>query len=47
MSDAEKLEYLIEQAAALPDDALKELFQSLIEMHADQLGIYDPVDPQS
>lgn len=39
MTTDEKVEALIEQAAALPDDAQYQLFQSLAEMRSHHLGV--------
>jgi hypothetical protein len=40
MTTQEKVERLIAQVAALPDEAQAEILQSLIEMRAEQFGIY-------
>ena len=48
MSTDEKLDVLIQQAAELPEEAQAELFQSLVEMRSQNLGIYNPdqeIDP--
>ena len=42
MTTDEKLEALIQQAAELTDEAQAELFQSLVEMRSQNLGIYNP-----
>jgi hypothetical protein len=40
MTTQEKVERLIAQVAALPDEAQAEILQSLVEMRAEQFGIY-------
>jgi len=44
MTTEEKVEALIEQAAALPDHAQADLVQSLLAMRSQHLGVYDPGD---
>ena len=46
MTTQEKVESLIRQAAELPEDAQAELLQSLVEMHAEHLGIYHVDDEE-
>ena len=41
MTTRQKVDSLIRQVADLPADAQAELFQSLIELRAQHLGIYD------
>ena len=43
MTTQQKVELLIEQAAALPEEAQAELVQSLVEMRGQHLGLY-PLD---
>jgi hypothetical protein len=40
MTTREKVEALIEQVSELPDDAQAEFVDSLLDMRAEQLGIY-------
>jgi hypothetical protein len=40
MTTREKVESLFEQVVELPDEAQAELVESLLEMRAQQLGIY-------
>jgi hypothetical protein len=40
MTTQQKVQSLIQQVAALPEKAQAEFMDSLIEMHAEQLGIY-------
>jgi hypothetical protein len=40
MATREKVESLFEQVVELPDEAQAELVESLLEMRAQQLGIY-------
>ena len=40
MTTEQKVQSLIQQVAALPEKAKAEVMDSLIEMHAEQLGIY-------
>jgi hypothetical protein len=40
MTTREKVEALIEQVSKLPDDAQAEFVDSLLDMRAEQLGIY-------
>jgi hypothetical protein len=42
MTTQERVESLIRQVADLPDEAQAEFVQSLLELRAQQLGIYDP-----
>ena len=46
MTTHERVESLIRQVADLPADAQAELFQSLIELRAQHLGIYDFDGPE-
>ena len=46
MTTQEKVESLIRQAAELPEEAQAELLQSLVEMHAEHLGIYHVDDEE-
>lgn len=41
MTTQQKVEALIHQAAELPEEAQAELVQSLVEMRAQNLGVYD------
>ena len=40
MTTREKVEALIEQVSELPDDAQDEFVDSLLDMRAEQLGLY-------
>jgi hypothetical protein len=40
MTTQDEVEFLISQAAELPDEAQAELVQSLVEMRSQHLGIY-------
>jgi len=46
MTTDEKLESLIQQAAELSDDDQAELFQSLVAIRAQNLGVYDLEDDE-
>jgi hypothetical protein len=46
MTTEQKVQSLIRQVAALPADAQSEVMQSLIEMHAEQLGVYQVDDDE-
>ena len=46
MTTDEELESLIQQAAELSDDDQAELFQSLVAMRAQNLGVYDLEDDE-
>jgi hypothetical protein len=46
MTTREKVEFLISQAAELPDEAQAELVQSLVEMRSQHLGIYSQDDDE-
>ena len=47
MTIDEKVDSLIEQAAALPDEAQAELVQSLLGMRSQNLGVYDRDETES
>jgi hypothetical protein len=44
MTTQQKVEALIRQAIALPEEAQAELVQSLVEMRSQQFGIYEVDD---
>ena len=44
MTTEDKVEFLIQQASELPDEAQSELFKSLIQMLAPNLGTYETDD---
>jgi hypothetical protein len=44
MTAAATVELLLRQITALPEMAQTELAQALLEMHAEQLGIFPPED---
>jgi len=46
MTTEQKVQSLIRQVAALPEEAQSEVVQSLIEMHAEQLGVYHVDDDE-
>ncbi len=47
MTIDQKVDSLIEQAAALPDDAQVELVQSLLAIRSQNLGVYDRDETES
>ncbi len=42
MARTHQLQFLIQRVAALSEDEQIELLQSLVEMRADHLGVYEP-----
>ena len=46
MTTQEKVESLVRQVVALPEEAQEELVQALVEMRAEQLGIYQLDDDE-
>ena len=41
MASKDQLQHLVQRIASLPEDAQAELFQILVEMRANDLGVYE------
>ena len=46
MTTQQKVESLIKEVSELPEDAQEELVQSLVEMRAEHLGVYNVDDDE-